>query len=148
MISPERLRRYAYFAPLGEENLEQLAAIAEEAWIPAGANIAYEFDPANYLYVIVEGEVDVHYTLGNGEPRSADTLTDGDLLAWSALVEPYRMTAIATAVMDTRLIGIRAAELRALCGRNPELGRCLMKQVVKLLANRLVGAQLQLAETV
>ena len=147
MISPERLRRYTYFAPVGEENLEQLAAIAKEKWIPAGENLFYEFDPANYLYVIVEGEVDVHYTLGNGEQPTADTLTDGDLLAWSALVEPYRMTATATAVMDTRVIAIRAVEFRALCGRDPKLGRCLMTQVVKLLANRLVGAQLQLAET-
>ena len=37
MISPEVLRRYTYFAGIGEEGLKQISMIAEEKSIPAGA---------------------------------------------------------------------------------------------------------------
>ncbi len=89
--------------------------------------------------------VDIQYTLVTGERCTVDTLVPGDLLGWSALVEPYRMTAIATAPAGTRLIKIEAKRLRELCDRDPLLGYRLMSQVVKLLDDRLDGARVQLA---
>ena len=146
MITSEMLHRNRCFAALSEECRQQVAKIAEEKTFLAGERLCYEHDPARYLYVIVEGEVDLHYLLGNGEQRTVDHLTDGDLLGWSALVEPYRITGIATAAMDTRVVAIEADKLRDLCEQDPALGRCLMAQIVKLLARRLVGARMQLAD--
>jgi len=145
MISPETLRRFPFFAPIGEESLKKVAMIAQEKRAAAGETMFYEHDPAEHLYVIVQGTVDISYTLGSGERRVVDTLVDGDLLVWSALVEPYRTTGIGTATKETQLIAINAADLRRLCENDPELGRQLMSQVVKLLAHRLVGARVQLA---
>lgn len=145
MVSPEMLRRYPFFAPISEESLKQVAMLAEEKRVPAGKTMFYEHDPADHLYVIVKGEVNISYTLGSGEQRVVDTLVDGDLLVWSALVEPYRTTGIGTTSKDTHLIAIEAAGLRKLCAADPELGYRLMSQVVKLLAHRLVGARVQLA---
>jgi hypothetical protein len=36
--------------------------------------------------------MDIQYTLGDGELRTVDTLVAGELMMWSALVEPYRST--------------------------------------------------------
>jgi len=145
MISPELLRRYPYFVDVDEESLKQLAMIAEEKTVPAQSVMFREGDPASHLAIIVQGEVNIQYVLGDGSLRTVDTLVQGDLLMWSALVEPYRATAMGTAVQDTRLVRIDAASLRALCNQKPLLGYRLMTQVAKLLAHRLENARVQLA---
>jgi hydrogenase maturation protease len=145
MISPEVLRRYPYFAGIDEESLKQLAMIAEEKAVPVNTVMFREGDPASHLSIIVKGEVNIQYILGNGELRTVDTLVDGDLLMWSALVEPYKATALGTTTRETHLVRIDAAKLRLLCEQEPILGYRLMTQVARLLAHRLEGARVQLA---
>ncbi len=145
MISPEVLRRYPYFAGIDEESLKQLAMIAEEKAVPAASVMFREGDPATHLSVILAGEVNIQYMLGNGDLRTVDTLVEGDLLMWSALVEPYKATAVGTTTKETRLARIDAAKLRALCDKEPILGYRLMTQAAKLLAHRLESARVQLA---
>jgi CRP/FNR family transcriptional regulator, cyclic AMP receptor protein len=145
MISPEVLRRYPYFAGINEESLKQLAMIAEEKTVAADTVMFREGDPATHLSIILKGEVNIQYVLGNGEQRTVDTLVEGDLLMWSALVEPYRTTAIGTTTKETHLLRIDAPKLRTLCEKEPVLGYRLMTEVAKLLANRLEGARVQLA---
>lgn len=145
MISPELLRRHRCFATISEASLKAVAMIAMEKFIPAGTEVFHEGAPADVLSMILEGEVKIQFTMGNSELRTVDTLIQGDLLGWSALVEPYKMTSVATACTDTRLITVDAARLRELCDRDPLLGHRLMEQVAKLLADRLEGARVQLA---
>lgn len=145
MISPEVLRRYPYFATVSDETLKAVAMMAEEKTIPAGTEMFREGDPATSLYIITKGEVDIQYILGNGEHRTVDTLVDGDLLCWSALVEPYKTTANGIARKETHLVAIRGDRLRALCVSDPALGYRLLTQIARLLAHRLEGARVQLA---
>jgi CRP/FNR family transcriptional regulator, cyclic AMP receptor protein len=147
MISPETLRRYTCFAGLSEQSLKQIAMIGEEKRVPAGQCMFQQGDPATHLYVICQGEVSIQYMLGDGTLCTVDTLVDGDLLVWSALIEPYKMTAIGTTTKDTRLVAIDAPKLRALCGTDPLVGYRLTTQVAKMLAHRLENARLQLAAT-
>jgi CRP/FNR family transcriptional regulator, cyclic AMP receptor protein len=145
MISPELLRRYPYFAGVTAESLKDVAMLADEASVPAGSRLFSTGDPAQYLCIIVKGEVNIQYVLGSGELRTVDTLVDGDLLVWSALIEPFKATAEGTASKPTQLIRIKAHELRCLCDRDPLLGYRLTIEVAKLLAHRLEGARVQLA---
>lgn len=145
MISPEVLRRYPYFAAISEDSLKAIAMMAEEKCFPAGTQVFNEGDPADTLNIIVQGEVDIQYVLGSGEHRTVDTLIAGDLLMWSALVEPYKATAIGTATKELRLVRIDARKLRSLCDHDPMVGYRLMTEVAKLLAHRLEGARVQLA---
>ncbi|MHB8900563.1 MAG: cyclic nucleotide-binding domain-containing protein [Thermoguttaceae bacterium] len=145
MISPEALRRYHYFANISEQSLKSLAMIAEEKSVPAGTEMFREGDPADTLHVITQGEVEIRYQLGNGEQRAVDTLVGGELLCWSALIEPYKATAIGTTVKDTQLICLHAKKVRELCDADPLLGYQLAQAISKLLAQRLESARVQLA---
>ncbi|MHB8902306.1 MAG: Crp/Fnr family transcriptional regulator [Thermoguttaceae bacterium] len=145
MISPESLRRYPYFANIGDESLKALAMIAQEKLVPAGTEMFREGNPADTLHVITQGEVEIRYVLGDGEERVVDTLVGGELLCWSALVEPYKVTAIGTTVKDTQLICLDAKKVRELCDGEPLLGYQLVKAIAKLLAERLENARVQLA---
>jgi CRP/FNR family transcriptional regulator, cyclic AMP receptor protein len=145
MISPEVLRRYPYFAGVSEASLKQIAMIAEEKCVPAGTVLFREGDPASFLSIIIRGEVNIQYLLGNGELRTVDTLVPGDLLGWSAIVEPYKYTAIGTTTKETDLARLDAVKLRQLCDSDTLLGYRLTTEVAKLLGNRLEGARVQLA---
>jgi CRP-like cAMP-binding protein len=145
MISPEILRRYPYFATIRDESLKDIAMMAEEVTVPAGQRMYNESDPANHLFIIIRGEVDIQYLLGNGEYRTVDTLVDGDLLVWSALIEPYRTTGFGTATKASQLVKISATKLRELCEHDAQVGYRLLIQIAKLLAHRLEGARVQLA---
>lgn len=145
MISPETLRRYPYFGGIGEESLKQVAMVADEVTVPPNTCMFNEGDPANYVYVIARGEVNIQYLLGNGELRTVDTLVGGDLLVWSAMIEPYKTTAVGTTTKETHLVRISGPKLRELCDKDPLLGYRLTIQIAKLLSHRLEGARIQLA---
>lgn len=145
MISPELLRRYPYFALISEESLKQIAMWADEVTVPPDTRLFNEGDPARYLFVIMQGEVNIQYLLGNGELRTVDTLIGGDLLVWSALVEPHKTTAAGTTTKQTHLLRVDGRQLRELCEKDPQVGYRLMLEVAGLLANRLEGARVQLA---
>ena len=119
--------------------------ITEEQRIRAGTELFREGDPAKYFSIILAGEVSIQYLLGNDELRTVDTLVPGDLLGWSALIEPYRYTAIGTTTKDTELARIDGAKIRDLCDKDPLLGYRLTTQVARLLGHRLEGARIQLA---
>ena len=144
MISPEVLRRYPYFAGIDDESLKQLAMIAEEKSVPAGTVMFREGDPATHLSVILKGEVNIQYVLGNGELRTVDTLVEGDLLMWSALVEPYKSDRHRHHDQGEPIGSASTPlKLRQLCQQDPMLGYRLMTQVAKLLvapAGRRPGA--------
>ena len=145
MISPELLRRYPYFGAVNDDALKEVAMVSEEINAAAGQQIFAEDDPAENLYLLMEGEVDLQYTLGSGELRTVDTLVAGDLMVWSALVEPFKCTAVGTVRKDAKLIAINGPKLRELWENNLDLGYRMLISVTKLLATRLEGARVQLA---
>ena len=145
MISPEILRRYPYFGAAKDDALRELAMLCEEESIPAGTVMYREGDAANKLYVLVEGEVDIQYTLGSGELRTVDTLVPGELLMWSSLVEPFKSTAVVCARQDTKVIAMDAKKLRNFCETDREVANDVLLHLTKLLATRLEGARIQLA---
>jgi CRP-like cAMP-binding protein len=146
MISPEVLRRYPYFAGIDEASLRQIAMIAEEKpSIPAGTRLFDEGEPVKHLGIILRGEVNIQYLLGSGEMRTVDTLVGGDLLGFSALIEPFKYTGFGTTTQETDLVLIDAVKLRGHCNCDAKLGYQLTLQIAKLLAHRLEGARVQLA---
>ena len=145
MISPELLRRYPHFAGLSEEQLKKLAMMGQEWNFQAGHVLVEEGRPAGQLFVLMEGSVDVRYRLPDGGSVTVDTLGPGDLMCWSALIEPYRLTATLVAREDSRALALDAAKLRQACQEDPQLGFHLMRQVAKALRSRLQSTRLQLA---
>jgi CRP-like cAMP-binding protein len=145
MISPERIRRYPHFAPIDEQCLKEVAMLAEERTYETGESLFNDNEPADYLLLILDGEVSLNYTLGTGEQRTIDTLVTGDLAVWSALVEPYKTTGEGVATKPTSVVAIEAAPLRRLCEQETELGYRLMTQIARVVSQRLEGARVQLA---
>lgn len=100
---------------------------------------------ADHLMIITDGAVDITYTLGEGQKVVVGNLVAGDLMAVSALIPPYQLTASAVAKQDGKLIAIEAESLRKLCEENPDLGYKVMQGVSKGLMSRLQTTRVELA---
>jgi CRP-like cAMP-binding protein len=145
MISPERLRRFPHCAGATDEMLKQVAMLGRERSFKAGERLFEEGMPATHLLLLESGEVDILYTLGDGSEITLDTAVGGDLLGWSAVLEPYILTATGVARGKGKLIALEAEPLRNLCEANPEYGMVMMKQVAITLRSRLTATRVQLA---
>lgn len=145
MVSIEVLRSFPYFAGVSPETLKAVAEATEERTFLPGQPLFREGDPARALYILRAGEVDIVYQHHVDEGRVVDTVVAGDLIGWSALVEPYRCTATAVPRASGRAVCIDAAGIRKLCERDHMLGYRLLKEVAGMLSRRLQGALVQLA---
>ena len=144
MISPEFLGHFAGFTGADEAVLKKIAMVSEERHVPQGEFLFHEGQPADELYFILKGGIDLKTVVGNGERVIVDNLVGGDLVAWSAVVEPHKLSLDGFARKNTDVIAIDAAELRELLVQHPDFGFRFMSAVAQTVSQRLVGARLQL----
>jgi CRP/FNR family cyclic AMP-dependent transcriptional regulator len=141
MISLQTLYRFPLFAGLDEETLKAIAIPSEMVEASRGEWLFHEGDPADSLYIVLEGSIDLKMAL-NGDPHYGDLerLNFGEVVGWSALVEPFVYTLGAVAVDDgTRLARLDAGHLRALMERDPEVGYRLMRRMAGIIRRRLAA---------
>ena len=151
MISPELLRRYPFFAFLDDTQQKALVMISEEISVEEGTIIFQEGQPANALYLLIEGDVDLYFVPDGGnhhalrEPILVGEINPGEPFGLSALIEPYALNATARVARDSRVLKIEASALRALCEVDSRLGYALMRQVARSALERLAFTRIQLA---
>ena len=144
MVSPQVLRRFPGFTRALERSVRALAVISQEKTFKSGQVIFSEGDEAEELYFILEGEVDLSFDLPTGR-AVVDTLVPGDMMCWSAVVEPHQTTSAAQARSDVRVVSVNGDELMRLFERDTALAFCMSTEVARCLARRLKGAHVQLA---
>jgi CRP/FNR family cyclic AMP-dependent transcriptional regulator len=145
MISPEEFRRCPCFAGAAGQVLNTLANFSSLRKFKAGERIFEEGDLARYLMIIKSGQVDIIYQLGDNREVVAESAISGDVIAWSAVLAPYRLTASGVGSKDGELIEIEGEQLREMCNADKSLGYQLMTEVAKGLRDRLTGLRVQIA---
>ena len=151
MISLETLRYYPLFAGQNAEMLKQMALLADEKEVREGGRLFFEGEIANSLYLIEEGAVSLTMNLGEfGERRieKLDPLGKGEVIGWSALIEPHVYTMGATAEEQTRYVAFDGEALRELLANNPEAGYFLYKKMAEVMGQRLVSKCTQIMSLV
>ena len=147
MMQSKELRRYRYFAGFPHSLLEQIAWISSIRPFKAGDRLIEEGAVASHLIIVKSGQVDIIYRLGDGREVTAESAVSGDVIAWSALLEPFQLTASGVGSKDGELIAIEATRLREMCEQDSWLGYQLMTEIARALRDRLTGIRVQLAAT-
>ena len=151
MVSPELLRRYPFFGSFDEDELKAIAMLADEVTVEGGTTLFESGKPAEYLYLLLEGEVEWHYDAVDPAhtERSRDYLIEdfspGEPLGISAVLEPYVYLGRADVRSRSRLLRMDGPRLRALCELDTGMGPTLMRQIVKVAVSRLVQMRALLA---
>ena len=95
---------------------------------PKGAVIFKEMDPADYMYVILSGEVEVAL---RGEPLGAEL--EGGVIGEMAMINDSSRSATATTLSKVRLARVNREQFKKIIGDNPDFALHLMQ----VMANRL-----------
>jgi NTE family protein len=125
------------FAELSPQMREEIAALAENVSLPARQWLFREGDPADGVYVVRIGHLEV---IAEGpEPHTINTLTRGAVLGELALLSDSERSASVRAVRDSELLRIDKSSFDALLRSEPELALSL---------TRVLSAQLQASRAV
>ncbi|OGO70510.1 MAG: hypothetical protein A2Z37_05450 [Chloroflexi bacterium RBG_19FT_COMBO_62_14] len=139
MVSVETLRRYPFFAGLDQGTLKSLAMTGEVITAKKGDWLFQEDDPAQALYLIQAGSVEIRIALDAMHSRHAVvcSLGKGEILGWSSLTEPYIYSSGACASTNARLAKLHGPKFRQLMDGHPDIGYKIMGRVASIVASRL-----------
>ena len=151
MVSPEVLRRYQIFGSLAPEHLNAIATITRELSLESGDTIFESDQPADSLYLLVSGCIDLYYTAEDEIHRElhkelfVSEIDPGEPFGISALIEPYVYQGKVMARYPSRVLKIESGGLRALCELDPKINAALMRGIAVAALSRLHDTRVQLA---
>ncbi len=129
----EMLRNIPLFTGLPTARLKLIAYTAEVVHFEPGEVIVQQGDPAEAVYIIAEGEVEILLAALDGHTMRLGTVGRHSLLGEIAVLCNGRRTATAQAKDRVVTLKIEAKVFLDLLRQSPEIGM----QVMKILAERL-----------
>lgn len=147
MVSLDIIKEIELFEGLSDNELNSIAKLCYEEIYEADERIFRESDPAESLYVLIEGEVNIGFRLKEGTERlTVDTIREGEIFGWSVLVEPYKFSAAAITAKKSRVLVIYGEALRNLFEKNPHIGHLVMREIASVISSRLRHTRIKLLE--
>jgi CRP/FNR family transcriptional regulator, cyclic AMP receptor protein len=116
------LRRVPLFEACSKRELREIASIADELQLAAGARLAVEGAAGHEFVVVVEGAAEVRRG-----GRKINTLGNGDFLGEIALITGGRRTATVTTLVPTRLLLIAERDFKSVLRDVPSLQPKIMQ---------------------
>lgn len=120
------LQNVDVFSGLRTDHLAHLAAITEEVSFLEGTDIYREADPADALYVVIEGKVRLHRS--DQEISAAD---EKEAFGTWALFDREPRVVTATVVEDARLLRIDRDDFFDLLADHVQITQGLLETIVK-----------------
>ena len=94
-------------------------------------------DSAEYLYVVIEGEVSIHFKPDDGPELMVSRIKEGGVFGWSAAFGSGFYTSGATCTQSANLLRVRGADLKMLRENHPETGILILERLAAVVARRI-----------
>jgi CRP-like cAMP-binding protein len=104
---------------------------------PVGTVIFEQGNPAENLYLVVEGEVAIRFKPEDGPSIIVARVRREGVAGWSAALGSPAYTSSAVCAEDCRLLRVRSQDLRQLCEQHPEVGTIILERLAAVIAERL-----------
>ncbi len=103
-------------------------------------------NPAENLYLVISGEVAIHYKPEDGPEINVARVKSGGAVGWSAALGNRAYTSGATCTGYTQMLRIRGKDLRNLYYEDPETGILILERLASVIAERLHSTYDQVVE--
>lgn len=148
-MSEEILKKSSLFQVLSSDLIRIIAGVCSRETHSPGAELFGAGQRARHLYILEKGNVALLIRTEAREEVILSTVsTPGDLLAWSALVDPWILTSSAECLAETSLIRMEGGKLSAILEDHPSEGLAFMRQLASLIAMRLKDTQRRLISSI
>ncbi len=92
---------------------------------------------AEFLYVVIEGEVSVRFKPDDGPELVVSRIKDGGVFGWSAAFGSGSYTSGAICTQLTKLLYVRGTDLKMLRENHPETGILILERLAAIVAERM-----------
>lgn len=132
---------------LPADQRRRLAQFTQVREYEPGAAILREGDDTPFLGLIEFGRIALRLRVPElGDRVTIVTLEPGELVGWSAVVEPFRVTVDAVATERTNVLAIDALSLRQELAGDCRLAETLLPLVLESVSHRLTASWHQLLD--
>ena len=94
-------------------------------------------DRADFLYVVIEGEVSIHFKPDDGPELVVSRIQGGGVFGWSAAFGSGFYTSGATCTQSAKLLRVRGIDLKILRENHPETGILILERLAAVVARRM-----------
>ncbi len=130
------LARIPFFADFPVEELDHLLTSLDKVNLASGDILFQEGDPAEHLYVVINGELEIIVAPGTAEELILTTLKEGEYLGEMGLIVPgSQRTTTARARGDVDLLSMSRSQFRELLQRYPMLANVMVSVLSQRLDN-------------
>ena len=131
------------FEDLNDEYVALLKPLFEPFSCHAGSIVLQQGAPADYLYLILNGQVEMSFKPHDGTPITISHVEKGGWFGWSAVVGSKKYTSSAIAIADLETIRIHGNELRKLYVEQPKVGKVVLERLADNISFRWKDAHKQ-----
>jgi len=131
------------FEDLDENMISLLTPLFEVFSCQPGSIIFQQGDQAEYLYLVLDGKVDVSFKPYDGNPMTISHIDKGGLFGWSAVVGSDTYTSTALAIEDVKAFRIHGSDLLKFCREHPEAGKDILERLADGVSSRWKDAHKQ-----
>lgn len=144
MTKLEVLKKCPFVRELDDDQLKIIAETGAEEVYEVGESLCKQGRTQEKLYLIEDGLVGLYLEMGPMTHRQLQAASNYEIIAWSALMPPYRSHTTVKALETTRVLAFNGKELAKVCETHPEIGYKVYRGLASVIAIRLGHAFTQL----
>lgn len=138
MVTAEWLKKAELFQSLNEFQLADLLSHSAEITCAGGQTIFNQGDPAEFLYVLIQGTVELSVKAEEKIALMTSRVEkEGMIFGIPSLLEPFRHNVSAKCLTPSSVLRFEASYITRKIDEDPKLGVEIMKKLASLYFNRL-----------
>lgn len=136
-MSSDVFQELTLFQDLSPVQLNMLEPLFVPYNCHTGTVVFEQGEQAEYLYLVVSGEVAIRYKPEDGPRIKIATIRPGGVVGWSALIGKRFYTSAVECSTYTQLLRLSGTDLQSLCEQHPKTGTIILERLVAIVAERL-----------
>jgi CRP/FNR family cyclic AMP-dependent transcriptional regulator len=136
-MSGSTIDELSLFQGFSQEDRARVYPFFLTNYFSAGTVLFDQGDPAEYLYIVLEGEVNIRYKPEDGPALVVARVKDEGVVGWSAAIGSSNYTSAAVCAVDCQALRVRGQDLRQVCELYPQIGALLLERLAAMIAERL-----------
>lgn len=124
--APQLLKEIELFSELTEQELKDVASLAQVKHLPTDTAIFHEGDTSDAIYITVNGRVKIVTTSSDGKEFILTVLGAGQVFGEMGLLETAPRSASVVSITEVELLVIKLPDFEHLLNTSPGISRKLM----------------------
>ncbi len=146
IMSRDLLKQFPLFDGFSEDQMDFLRPLFVQSECHAGTVLFEQGEPVAYFYLLISGEVAIHFKPEDDEDIVIARIKPGGMIGWSAVIGRRSYTSAAICTEYTELLRVRGSDLQKLCVDHPETGNQFVDRMAEVVAQRLESSHPQVLQ--